>query len=451
MDDFTPPLAEIQRGAREGPAVFFSRSLLSDYRPLQGLTIWAAAQWSPEHPFLVVRWLHFASALFLALVGLLWTRQLRLRTGGSLVALAVLFLHPLLAGPIASIDGFARVLSAAWVWLGGYLLVRLRHPAAAGALLAACFLIGLGYAEYAVSLLPLTLVWLAFAERPCPLRRWVGTVLAVGLVLVAYLLVRTMAVEIADRGTGHLERSPMAWFKALALIVASAGFFGDTCYVATHRLAGIAWLLLSLGGTAFVIASALCHRSRRAMAPSDAPPGLVGILAMLLAATFPMLLLQGYSEMYNSGLVVPMALLLGRAYQQTRPRLRPVVAAVLLAQALFAASAIEAKVAGLKDAGLRAQRQQAMFTAELGPLSHQQRVVLVFLRGEFPPREAYSVFAVPDWNLHSNPQLTLDYYYPGHRVTVQHLVVDSPAEVPRDSYDLVLLWRRCEQRFERLD
>src|SRR2546426_4757894 len=118
-DDFIA-LHQVDRGEKDGVGSFFTRSDVGDYRPLQNATFWVFGRWSRPHRLISLRILHLLSFVFYAAVALLWVRSLGFSRGGALVAAVVVFLHPTLAGSLAGLDNYSRLVASAWGWLGAW-------------------------------------------------------------------------------------------------------------------------------------------------------------------------------------------------------------------------------------------------------------------------------------------------------------------------------------------
>ena len=193
-DDFILP-GQIRIGEATGPLSFFGRSPLADYRPLQSLIYWSVSRTAIEDPFLSIHVLNFASFTFYAAVVAGWTMLLRMSLLGTLCTALLLSLHPILAGPLADLDGFTRLVVSAWVWLGTYFAVRFANDLRRAVPLAAmCLLVGLLFMEYALALMPLAVLGLWWARDR---KRFLATtILSAALlsVFVAYYLLRTSVV-----------------------------------------------------------------------------------------------------------------------------------------------------------------------------------------------------------------------------------------------------------------
>src|SRR4051794_23623374 len=123
-DDF-PYVNEINRGNREGPAVFFTRSFTAQtYRPLASLGIWTFGNVELEHRPFMLRTLAFLCMAGFSLSAALWMAAMRLSRIGAIVAGLLLLFHPVLPAALGSIDGFNAVFSSAMLWLGAWAVWR---------------------------------------------------------------------------------------------------------------------------------------------------------------------------------------------------------------------------------------------------------------------------------------------------------------------------------------
>jgi len=449
-------------GEQSGAWSFFTGSPLSDYRPLQALTYWAVGRWQIENPFPLIHILSFAAFSFYAFVFALWIRLCRLPTSATLCALVVLFLHPVLAGPLADLDGFTRFVVSGWVWLGAYFAFKYAdRPSVAIPLTSICFAIGLGFMEYAVALVPLSIlaVWWGGTGRPT---RRIRTALALSLALLvlfaAYYFVRISVIGYAD--AGRLWFNPVDWARNFIMLSVAVLFMGDTVPVYVQRGGALVTAAISVTIMALMLFSGLWlwHRAERDRQGSmyiQGPTARVFpfLVTAMLVPFFPMVFMLHISEIYATPILFVFALLTGFAVAGWAQAPRKYVVAsflVLVLHTVWACVSVRAKVGGVRAAS----EQAGVFTRDLlGKIpseAHDLRVALVFLESELPGRP-YSVFAPGD-DLFIGPDVAawaaMEWLRPGKNIELLHLIVNDKSAVRLQDFDMVLYWNPSNRRFE---
>ncbi|PYT35646.1 MAG: hypothetical protein DMF52_09945 [Acidobacteria bacterium] len=464
-DDFIS-LHQVDRGEREGVWSFFTRSDVGDYRPLQNATFWVFGRWSRPHRLISLRILHLLSFVFYAAVALLWVRSLGFSRGGALVAAVVVFLHPTLAGSLAGLDNYSRLVASAWVWLGAWIAGRFAgRLSLAVPLVSLCFILGLGYMEYAIALIPLAVLTTAW---PGGMRRayHAGVMfVTLGGIFAAYFLLRVSGMVATGAGTSFLALDPRVWAKNVVMILGAVLYSGNTVPVMVERTPPrLACLGLNVSLAALALAYGLWsgrrnsltragQDSRSSPASFSAPPLHTGFLLTAFAVTFfPMLLMGHISEIYLTAVTLGLGLLTGLSAHGWSAATRPLrVAAMFFAgfQVVLAADAIQEKVAGINDAGDRAEAMMLRLLEHLPDDGAARRVAIVFLNENGAAGRGYSVFAMPDDQLflQGAGAFALDWYRPGQKVRLDHFIVGRVSDVRLERYDLALLWEGSTRRF----
>jgi hypothetical protein len=464
-DDFIA-LHQIDRGETEGFLSFFKASDTGDYRPLQNATYWLFARWSRPRPLLSVRILHFLSSIFYACVAFLWIRTMDLNRAGAVVAAAVVFLHPTLTGPLAGLDNYARLVVAGWVWLGTWIAyVGGRRLPIAVPLVSLCFAIGLGYMEYALALIPLAV--LAIAWRRDGRRYRDASIMFVSLMAVfgTYYMIRVSGLVVTTSGAGLLSLEPLTWVKNTAMMTAAVLFFGNTVpLMQEFLLPRLAWsgsnvvlVGLTVGYGLWVGCHNLAPRGRvkwwKIHSTGADFRSQAGFLSAAFAASFfPMSFLSHISEIYLSSVTLAFAIVCGLSAHgwTTLPRRVQGLPLVLAAsQVLLASSAIENKIAGIKEAGERTDVMMQRLLEHVPNDVDRTKVAMVFLRPKTAVRNRYSIFAVPDDELIQRGcgAFAIQWFRPGRDIQLDSLLVTDPSEVNVESYDLALLWEEGSRRF----
>jgi hypothetical protein len=110
---------------------------------------------------------------------------------------------------------------------------------------------------------------------------------------------------------------------------------------------------------------------------------------------------------------------------------------------------VRAKLAGMVDAGQRADRQLDTILSYVPPDARDVHIATVFLKSDIDPRGTYAVYHVGDEVLaHSTPALT--WRRPGQGLTLETLRVDDVRDVDLRAFDIVLLWDRTMRQLKPL-
>ena len=478
-DDFGPPLLEIYRGERLGPAALVAETPQpKNYRPLQSLLMWAAGRGGPAGPtagrMLRIRLLGLACfAVYLAAF-LLWARDLArdapLRPAAALIGAVLLALHPAQAAAVGSIDGFSTHLSYALMWLGAWAVLRLEgRPILAALATAAAVLVAGAVKEYAFGTVPLA----GFVALALWRRRRVGGAAAAFVAgtaaVVALVLLRQAAVPdgaVVHAPVPHL--GPLFVARNLALFAAAALFPGNTVWVYLARSpAALAYAAAVAGATVLLLAGGLTLRLRRPSGGESAPLRSARIWSgfLLLAAAacvFPAVVAVATSEMYLPGLLVPLALLAAVAadgWLGVRDRVSRVAVALGLGALLAVMAAADwSKSAGLRDVGERAEVALRSLDAQLPPdaalraefAGRPVRVALLFRAADVARRRTYSVYAMADDILISQPP-ALKWLRPNTPVELEQFVAPDPVASDYPGFDAVYLWDGAAGTFTALN
>lgn len=469
-DDFSGLTIDIHRANLEGPvALFRETTQAKNYRPLQSFLMWLFARGSMPEPYFAIRVLHVLSMAMYGLTMLLWVRRMRVSKVGAIVALLVMFLHPMLSAPMAGIDGFSSLLAGAFMWLAALAAYEWRDRwwlSAAGA--GACLVVGSLIKEYTFAALPLS-VW---AVLVLPSRiRW-RTVAAVGIVLtgliVALMAIRPFIVPAGLEGkipTPHVD--PVQVAKNLGLFAAVPLYFGSTVWVFVQRTPVVlAMFVASCFATIGLLGIGLWRAWRQGMRADqsdekEAPTvarWVVFLLLSFFAATFPANILKHVSEQYAVGLALPLALLAGLAAEGIRratARFRTLAAMLFAGQIILAATAVLDKVRGIRDCGDRATHQAQELIKLLPPDAHDLYLALVFVEDDTARQRVYSVYTMRDSGLlHPGQRLkwngTLEWWLPRRGLDFERLVVKSVDDTDLTGFDLALLWHSDSQTFSIL-
>jgi hypothetical protein len=451
---------QIRAGEASGPIAFFQSSPLNDYRPLQSLGYWAMGRWNERDPFPLVHVLNFVAFGFYVGVFVQWLRLLRLPMGGVIAAFATLFFHPILAGPLADLDGFGRFMVSGFVWLGVYYVVRYADRLRwAFPLAALCFGVGLGFMEYALALVPLApaALWWSRRDRGRTAAA-AGLLLLLMLMFGAYYAIR---ISIIGSDSGRLSMDLVQWITNTALLGGAVLYMGDTvsvyvaqntAAVATMAASGVAMAALIIRGMRLWHASE-CERGH-SMETHCRTLTLLPLAFVL--SFFPMVVMSHISEIYAATIVFAVALMMGSAMAgwSRRPRwyLRPAIPVFVLLL-LWASSSVVRKVASLKETGERAQVQIASVLAAIPTDARDVRVALIFRESDLPARRTYSVFRGGDDHLIQPGQSAvslIEWFRPGRNIELIQVRVADVAQVRRPEYDALLLWDPSTRRFRPL-
>ena len=457
-DDFIA-LHQVERGETEGVWTFFVASDLGDYRPLQNLTFWLFGRISKRHMLLSLRILHLVSFVFYAGVAFLWIRTLRFNCGGAVVAACVVFLHPILAGALAGLDNYSRLVASAWVWLGAWVAyVHGRRPLLAVPFVSICFAIALGYMEYAIALIPLASLATAWRGERRPFHKAWGMFVSLMTIFSGYFLIRASGIAGVTSGAGFLSLSPLVWVKNTATILGAVLFFGNTVPIMQESsFSNLALLGSSVTLVALAVAYGLwagrhlldppaCRDSQTVFPGGAGPPRRLGFLGAAFAVSFfPMFLMKHISEIYLSAVALALALLIGLSAHGWTTVSRPLrYLALCLAgsQLLLAANAIQAKVAGINEVGERTDAMMQQLLEHVPNDGLTKRVAMVFSKQKVAGGRSYSIFAIPDDALIMEGwgTLAIRWFRPDRDIRLDLLVVTDPSLVDLKSYDLVLFW-----------
>lgn len=444
-DDW-PIINEVHRGNQRGVGVFFTDSVIRiGYRPLKSLAIWFFGNLSSDEAtrFAWIRVLHLIGAICYALVAVAWLRALPIGTAGAGAMIGLMFLHPILAAPVGSIDGIDTLMSSTLLWLGAWCCWRFRGRAVAAAITsAACFIVGVGFKENLFALVPLAVVVVILfwpRERSVVGCTVVGGSLAV--LAAAAILVRRFVIRGGlEAGANMLDFSPRQLVENVALFASGLLFFGNTVWVYVHSSSTV---LTAVGGAcvavlALLVAGFIRNRSRSFLFPA------IGIVL----AAFPTILLYHVSEMYVAPMLLPFAMLAALvADGLCSSRAGRVVASVFVSVAVVSSIlTIRSKVAGLVEVGERADRQLREVLDFVPPGTKDVKILLRFDPNELSPRRTYSVFRMGD-------EILLV-----HRQTPEWVRPDDGIELQSDRFDLfdpkdfdvVLRWDAKRQAFDRI-
>ena len=464
-DDFTA-LHQVHRGEQEGAWTFFIASDGGDYRPLQNVTFWLFGTFSERHVLLSLRILHFLSFAFYALVAFLWIHALNFSRIGAVAAACVVIFHPVLAGPLAGLDNYTRLVVSALVWLGAWVAYSYANkPLLALPLVSICFVIGLGYMEYAISLIPLAVlatVWRAEKQR----FRWAARMLICLIaILTAYFLVRVSGLVVTSSGAGHLSPNPLIWVKNAGMMLASILFFGNTVSIMLGMsLPKIAWLGSNIALVACAVGYGLWVGNRysvpfvtgysgtRSAAEANGLIPLQFLGVAFVISFFPMLLMKHISEIYLTPITLPLALLTGLAAHGWTAVSRPfqyVAIFFAISQLLLASNAIQSKVAGVNDAGERADGMIQQVLKHIPNDGQRKKAAIVFLKENVAQSKNYSIFALPDDLLIQAGYATyaVRWFRPNQDIFLDHFVVEDPHDVDLKLFDRVLLWDDSIKQF----
>jgi len=464
-DDFIA-LHQIERGDSGGVWSFFKASDTGDYRPLQNATYWFFATVCPSRRFLSLRLLHVAGFIFYAAVAFLWIRALGFGRVAAVTAASIVFLHPVLTGPLAGLDNYSRLVVSAWVWLGAWIArVHARRLRVAVPLVSLCFAIALGYMEYALTLAPLAALVVAWRSEKRRLRNASIILACLVAIFCGYYLIRVSGLVATTSGTRLLSQSPFVWAKNGAVMMAAVLFFGNTVPIMrAPSVPGFAWLGSNVALLALALGYGLRAGRRRltpragedpqtASAPTaDASSRPAFLFAALAATFFPMLFMTHISEIYLSAVVVAVALLSGLSAQGWTRAPRPAWAAALILagfQLLLASEAIQSKVTGINEAGERTEAMMQRVLELVPDDSRTRKVAMVFFEPKTTARRGYSIFALPDDELVQQGYGTfaMRWFRPRSETRLDSLIVSDLSVVNLKAYDLVLVWQESRRQF----
>jgi hypothetical protein len=454
QDDFIT-LHQIDRGEQQGALTFFKASDLSDYRPLQNLTFWLFGRGPRQHVLLSLRILHFLSFGFCAGVAFLWIYSLKLSRLGAIAAACVVFFHPIIAGPLAGLDNYSRFVVSALVWLGAWIVFRFgkQRPLLAIALVSACLVVGLGYMEYAVAMIPFAVLGMAWRVEQRRLFYASLMFASLAAVLAAYFLVRISGIVSTSAGTGYVSLAPLVWLKNSAIMTIAVLFFGNTVPVmlqASKTL--LIWLAGNVGVVLLALSYGLWRVHRGATSESRLPVPLPALVITFGLTFFPMVLMTHVSEIYLTSIVVALALLVGVAAQgwTQAPRALQYLVMVFAAGQLFLATkAVHSKIAGINESGERAEAMMRNLLGQIPNDREARKVAIVFLE---QGTKGYSVFSRPDHELVQTGYATeaFQWFRPDQPIHLDHLVVVKASNVDLSAYDEAFLWDSSAKQFTRI-
>jgi len=475
-------MIEIHRGNALGPWVFFTHSVSNKaYRPLDSLLIWCFGNLFPSHPMWGIHFITLVMGTFMAAVGTLWVRQLRLSKVGAAVAIGLLCLHPVLALSEGSVDGVDSVGSTALLWLAAYLVLVMRSRAAMTAAVVLLFCIGGLLKEYIFALLPLApcVIFCLRARESPPWKdrsAWRDALVLIGALVAAFaalMVARHLAMERSPnaRGLQYISLNPTDWAENCLRIGGGLLFIANTCWAYVNSDLGWAIMLIAawtvlLGST---LAGGLLLRwflgpRQLSSTVSAAPPAPIGqvtesipaasavpaqglnrwliFLALALcAAPWPAVIMGHISEMYLPPVVVPFALLAGLAADglAAGPRLLRAAAIVLGAGVLVSCLlSITWKIDDLVDVGFRADDQMKKLLAIIPPDAHGWKIlILIGYRAGMTDLSYGTMISGDELLLSQGNVLEWPRYGSGHTVDVG---MAADPNVNTEGYDLIVVW-----------
>lgn len=479
VDDFGAPLTEIFRGNTDGwRALLNTTGQSTRFRPLQSLMIWAAGQMPiADLPFRVhllgVAWMSVYALTFA-----LWVRLLKLSPWGMIAAAAVFFVHPLMAPPVGSLDGYTSTATAASVWLGTWFLAN-ENIRLSVATLASCIILafGLGCKEYALAQVPMAVLTLLCFRRHDSWRSRAISLTCVAGMAVAYFPIRLLVgadltgqssggtglrqantINVAFGTTEGLSHNPLRWAVNLLGTWVGLLFPGNSVNVYLNQRPTVLLIVgLVVLGTALLLLLGLCIARGDQVASHGSSKGFsktgwrlpLYLFASVPAATVPVNMLGHPSEMRITAAILPMAVLAGLAgerFAQRRGNWQKIALLFLAAWSVIAARTNWQKIEMLRQMGDRASAGLASINDLLPSDLDGKRVALVYLNPE-TDRRYYSVFAGDYHQAIGFPFAWLRY---GQRVETTKLLVDSAGDVNLNDHDYVLLWQKSRRRFELL-
>jgi hypothetical protein len=447
-DDFLAPA--IVRGASVHSLLeFFWRSPMDDYRPLQWIV--AALTIRPASDvFAALHVLTLAAFIPYAFVLLLWIKRLRFSAIGATCTVAVVFLHPVLAGPLGELDAFGRFFTSAPMWLGVLAADRYakRLPLALG-ISALCLVVALGFSEYAVGMVAMAPVAVFFQRSE---RRTTGAV-AMGAVLVAVLAVYLQMRHVATGGSAGaaIGFNPIDWGRNTVVMTAGLLYPGNSIHVALGTGAG-RYVLLAAGCgivAAWLGIGLWLSRTSAGTPGAQADAPIVYLLSLLGASYAPMFARTHVSEIYLTAPIFAVGLLAGRAAEGWNglPRARAAAfttLAAVMAWGMFSASVKQRAIAA------RGARADQLIRSLLGQVPADIRDTTVWL--VFPsagPR--YSTFVSGDDFLiqpDGPAQRASEWFWPGRGIKLRHAIGQQGVSTDTRS-DLVLCWSPPRSNFYR--
>lgn len=447
-DDYNPPLAEYFRGEARGPLSFFTEpSAYPFYRPLTFMLTWLAGRMSLVHIVPLMHAIHLLAGMACIVALVLWVRRAGLSERQAMVAVGVFVVHPVLAGPVGSIDGFQRLLAFAFAYLAAVTAVSdalggTQRAVAAGVLL----LCGLGFAEYALCGVPLAFVAVAaFGERQSVADRVKALV---GIAAAALLWYAARSHVLAAHSGDMLVVEPAQVLRNVVLLAMSVLYLGNTASVVLGDGAARLWAGAASAAAATGLLLSLYIAGRRQVSAGSAKPLMWG-LASMGASLFPMVLVTHVSELYATGLLIALAACAGVAWSalEASGKAARVAAAIGgCAVVVICVRATWQKLAGLESAGVRAQVQLAQLLEAADGHEGPVRIAMGFDTSADTPE--YSVFVHNDVTALQPGHATaaLQWMRPGTQGRVDHVWLDGKCDGAL-TYDVVLAWDAAGGRF----
>jgi len=313
--------------------------------------------------------------------------------------------------------------------------------------------LGLGFAEYGLGLVPLAL--LAAVWRRQTGRSW-GSICRLAVLLASVVVgwhsIRTTVI--GSKSASLVIFDPSEWLVEGSQLIGVGLFWGNSVWsmlgpqpwalavtIACILLAA-AWLIAGL----IRVASSPCGGAVGWLERVDV--GL--LLPATLAVTFPMLIMSHVSELYGMPVLIGVALLAGRAAEgwrtagDTQRSLAFAVATLAIAIGVWAGSA---KIGAIAAAGRSSDQQVQQILTHIPPHAQGWRIATVFDPAE--PLPQYSVFApwTADWEVVDSRSLA--WFHPSLELQLQSLVLPDACLYTEEHFDLVLKWDRATGQYHR--
>ncbi len=457
-DDFAGPVADIWRGQAEGAWALLARSAQPhNYRPLQSLSVWAAAGISDDHRLLAIHMLHFAGMMVFALAAALWLSVMPISRLAVMCAGCVLFAHPALVAPLAGIDGFSTLFSTGLMWISVWMLWRFRdrlHIGLAGSLSA--FVLAIGFKEYALGAVPLAcLAMLCFSQsRREAITRALIVGLAFSIVTLGIFFLRKFTIPPPEPGVeiGYFIIAPLTWIKNAALLGGVVMFPGSSTWVFLNQTAvTLAITAGAIGIVAGVLLVGLTKRAKlnaRDVPSATSEPAAIDVrrwiafgVIGLAFASFPAVLIFHVSEMYAAGMVIALVMLVALATDgmiRSSFSLRTGAAFVFAASLVWMTLAVRGKIDDMRESGERAMAMLDQIDSLIPADASNVRIgVVVPSPPPFTPR--YSVFVVADDLLCAQPQ-ALQWLRPHSGIRLEFHESTDGIDRTTNSLSAAMLW-----------
>jgi hypothetical protein len=481
-----------------------------NYRPLQGVGHWAMAQvlGTSAHPDELARaqrWtigihaLNLGSCALLIAIGGLWARELPGRAArvGVWITPGAIALHPVMAGQAAGLDMWTSIISPALMWAGAYCVYRWRARLAIGVGLALIIgLVAVGFKEYAFSLAPVgaVIVLLMGGDGRRGRGGALGRAVLVGAVLSMVIVASMLARQFVSPMDGPPGSKPAT--IELSNIPANVALYGaslsipiNTAWVFIHGLSQQRPIVLLIGGLSALLVLGLLvgglwrlvRRDGTTMIASGSgggrePARWIAMLVLAgMASTFPNVLTERVSEVYASGPLLALALLMAlsvtgwlagnadvRDGLRRAARVRRVVFVLAVLGVVWGVAAYF-KAARIDRLGQTAftQAEQILDAAKgVSPdASGVRRIAVVFVQSDLrgPAQALFSVYSMPD-NVPLFYDTSMDWFARSQRIRTVRLEVPGELDVAPavraaglSAGTPVLRWRADVRRFERLD